>query len=104
MRLHRFCSALLMSVLSLFGFSAFAAPTDKPMFATSAVLYAIRDVGHQGESLAKFQAVHSMLAGCSSSVGSLGAGLRRDSNGYVQVSRDQANGLSQVGATQVSLT
>ena len=104
MRLHRFCSALLMGVLSLFGFSALAAPTDKPLLLSSAVLYAIRDVGHQGESLAKFQAVHCMLTGCSSSIGSLGAGLRRDSHGYLQASADDFQGWNQVGAGQLSLT
>lgn len=104
MHLHRFCSALLMGVLSLFGFSAFAATTDKPVFISSAVLYAIRDVGHQGESLAKFQAVHSMLTGCSSSVGSLGAGLRRDSHGYLQASADDFQGWNQNGTSQLSLT
>ena len=76
MRLSHICSALLVACLGLFGFSSMAMATDKPVF-YPVFMYAAADLGYQGESLAVFKAKHAMLTG------SLAAGLRRDSHGYM---------------------
>ena len=103
MRLYRICSALLVACLGLFGFSSVALATDKPVF-SSVFMYAAVDLGYQGKSLAVFKAKHAMLTASSQSTGSLAAGLRRDSHGYMQAKADDFHGFNQVGAGQLSLT
>jgi hypothetical protein len=102
MRISRFFSGLFISALALFGFGALALAADKPLFYHS-VAYAFEDAGAYGADMAKFAAVHAMLSDCPS-VGSLGAGLRRDSHGYLQASADDFQGWNQNGTSQLSLT
>ena len=103
MRITRFFSGLFISTLALFGFGALALAADKPLFFHS-IAYAVEDVGACGADMAKFVAVHAMMTGNCLSVGSLGAGLRRDSHGYMQAKADDFQGFNQVGAGQLSLT
>ena len=103
MRITRFLSGLFISALALFGFSALALAADKPLFFHS-IAYAVEDAGAYGADMAKFVAVHAMMTGNCLSVGSLGAGLRRDSHGYLQASADDFQGWNQNGDSRLSLT
>lgn len=103
MRLYRICSTLLVACLGLFGFSSVALATDKPVF-SSVFMYAAADLGYQGGSLAVFKAKHAMLTASSQSTGSLAAGLRRDSHGYLLASADDFQGWNQNGDSRLSLT
>ena len=103
MRITRFFSGLFISALALFGFGALALAADnKPLFFHS-IAYAVEDAGAYGADMAKFVAVHAMMTGTGHSVGSLGAGLRRDSHGYLQASADDFQGWNQNGDSRLSL-
>ena len=111
MRITRFFSGLFISALALFGFGALALASEKPLFFHSiayavedAGAYAVEDAGAYGADMAKFVAVHAMMTGNCLSVGSLGAGLRRDSHGYLQASADDFQGWNQNGDSRLSLT